>query len=316
MSPSSAPERDVSAVSDEARPSPGRVYDQVCSATESMAEETAEALRDRPWIATAARAGWVAKAVVYGALAWAAVEIATDDPSGVDAEYTGVIAVMADDPVSRIVLGMLTLGLALYVGFRALSVALIDDNDADAWAHRVAYLFSALVYVAVGWAAGLAAVRGIHDDDQSTVERLSRTLLESTWGRWSLAAGGVVALGIAGYFMWKGVTTRFLREVDLTDASQLYVGVVTVTGAIGWLGRAAIVGSVASFVTWAAIDADPADARGLDQSLHRLALTGPGTIFVFTTAVLLFAYTVYCLITAPRRRMAWDDDPEPDERKR
>lgn len=282
-------------------------------ATDRVAAEVADAMQARPWTCSLMRAGWVAKSVVYGAIAYAVFRIGLDatEPEA-DAEYTGVVAILVDRPVTRVLLGVIAIGLILYVGFRMASVLLIDDDDADAWAHRIAYSFSALTYVFVAWVSATAALRGVNQENGSTVQRLSLRLLESGAGRLVLGIAAAGSLAIASYFAYKAVTRRFVREVDLDQVSDGQSTAITWTGVVGWLGRALLVASVGVFVLRAAIQADPSDAEGLDSAMHRLAAEQPTKTLVLVIGLSLAVYAAYCLLSAPYRRLAWGDNDDPD----
>jgi len=249
------------------------------------------------------RAGWVAKAVVYGSMAWIALLVGLDVPTESDASYTGAIEELAARPLSRFSLLLLAAGLLLYCGYRFASVLLIRDTELDDWAHRVGYTFSGATYLVVAWLAAEVALSDVTSDSESLVETLSTRLLGDGLGRLLVGLGGVGAIAVALYFGTKGLTRRFATHLDLSEASPIQRRVVEFTGAVGWFGRCLIVGVVGLFVTWSAIDADPVDARGLDRSLQRLAGDDLGVFLVIGIAVLLFAYALFCLVSIPYRRL-------------
>jgi len=289
------------------------VADTVEKSTDDVAERVHEEIDERPWLRRTAQVGWLAKGVVYGSLGWAAVEIARGETAAEDAEYTGIVRSLASGGWSRVLLVLIAVGLVFYILFRVVSIALIDDNDLDAWAHRIGYGASAVTYIAISWAAANAAIRGpLPDDGEGTVERLSRSLLETTPGRVVLVVGGIVAFGVAGYFLFKGATRRFMSQIDKRNAGSTELSVIEYSGAVGWIGRGMTVAFVAAFVTWSAIDADPDDARGLDSSMNRIANEETwGEIAVLAVGVALLIYAFFCILSARHRRLAWENNPEP-----
>lgn len=292
------------------------LMDAVEATTEELAEGVADTLRRRPVVLTVIRAGWVAKAVVYAAMAWAGLEIAYDHRANADAEYTGIAAELADGSVTRVLLAVIAVGLLLYIAYRVLSVALIDECDAEAWAHRVAYAFSAAVYAAIAWVAATAAIEGAHEDETSVVETIGHWLLRHDVGRVALVIGSLATLGLAAYFAHKGVSARFLREIDLDTASATEQRLLRVTGSIGWIGRAAVIGVVAGFLLWAGIFADPGSVEGLDSSLHELAATRPGRPVVAVISVAMLVYAFFCLLSSRRRDPSWSDAHAVEDRDR
>jgi len=273
--------------------------------TDSVAARVAGWLSEQSWMISLTRSGWVAKAFVYLALAWGAAVIAARRPWMGEAEYNSIVDVLAETAATRVILGFLTIGLVLYITFRVLSVALIDSDDLNAWVHRGAYLLSATSYGIIAWSSAHSAIAGPQPEEGSLVERVSRSLLSSNGGRLLVGFGGLIGLATALYFAYKGLTKRFLSQVKTEEFGPRRRQAVEWTGMVGWLGRSLIVGAASLFVTWAALDADPGDARGLDSSLQRVADSPYGAPVVMTIAVFLFIYAVYCLLTASKRRLSW-----------
>lgn len=273
--------------------------------TDTIAARCAQSLRRQPWMIGLTRSGWVAKAVVYVALAWGAGVIAARRPWLGDAEYTSIVHMLADDPLTRVLLGFISIGLVLYITFRVLSIALIDSNDVNAWVHRGAYLLSATSYGIIAWSSAHSVMVGSRPEGESMVERVSRSLLDSNGGRILVGLGGLVGLASAAYFLYKGATRRFMSQVVLDDVGPQRRQAIEWTGTAGWIGRGLIVGAASLFVTWAALDADPGDARGLDSSLQRVANNPLGAPVVMLIAIFLFIYAVYCLLTASKRQLSW-----------
>ncbi len=275
--------------------------------TDTIASRVATWLRQQPWMIELTRSGWLAKAIVYGSLAWGAAVIAIRRPWLGDAEYTSIVHSLADTTPTRVLLGFIAIGLVLYITFRVLSVALIDTDDLNAWVHRGAYLLSAGSYAAIAWSAAHSAFAGPQPEGEAMVERVSRTLLSSTGGRVLVGLGGLVGLASASYFTYKGLNRRFLSQVVTDEMGDRRLKAVTWTGTIGWLGRAAILGAASLFITWAALTADPSEAHGFDSSLQELANNRFGAPIVMLIAAFLLVYAVYCVLTASKRQLSWSD---------
>ena len=283
---------------------------------EWLADRVEAELERRPAVIRLTRIGWVAKGIVYATIALTAVLIAVDDraASERDAGYTGFIAILAGDPWTRVGLVVIAVGLGLYVVYRLVSVALIDGGDADAWAHRVGYLFSAITYAVIAAiATRAAAVGALRRNEQGLVESTSAAVLEVPAGRVLLAIGGLVTCGVAIYYGAKGVRRSFLDELELDGDHPAERVAVIITGVVGWLGRGVLLVVIGAFVTWAAVTADAAEARGLDQSLHRLADSTAGRLAVLGIGVLLLFYAVFCVLSARHQDPTWTPEPGHDE---
>ena len=282
---------------------------------DDIASTAAGWLREQPWVAALTKVGWVAKAIVYAAIGWAAIVIAFGRPGSADAEYTGVVALLAERPGSRVMLATVAVGLAFYVAFRVLSVLLIDEVDLDAWMHRIGYSVSAGSYVVVAWAALDAAITGVDAEGGSSFNRVTATVMRSLPGRIAVAVAAIGAFAVAGYFIYKGAARRFMKQLDTDDLSERHRQVLEWVGAVGWIGRGGVVAAIAAFLIGAAVQADPNDVRGLDRSLQEVAVSSrAGAVAVFVIGLLLLLYALFSALSAPHRSLAWSwrNDPDPD----
>lgn len=263
--------------------------------------------------------GWVAKGVVYGLMGLITIPIAVNGggSGGDEASQRGALAEIAETTGGTVLLVAMSIGLLLYAAWRLTTACLPGDNsEAKTWAHRVGWLFSAIVYgfLAVssltfvfggggGSGSGSGESSSGGQGGQSTVEEVSRTLLESTWGRWLLGFGGLAALAIAGYFVYKGVERKYLDEINLASATSIEQTVMTKLGVLGWIGRGVTVGLVAVFVLRSAITADPDEAEGLDGALREVAGQWWGVLLILVAGFGLLAYGIHAAVSARHRRL-------------
>ena len=282
-------------------------------------EDRADALRSRSldsldldWLVPIGRLGWVAKGVVYGLVGVLAVPIAfgSGGSSGDEATRSGAIAQLAEAPFGRFALWLLAAGLVLYALWRLVTAFLPGENDLDTWAHRAAYLGSAILYGFLAWSAvgfatsgssGGSGGSGGGSGDDSMLQSLSRTMMENTAGRWLLGLGAIGGLGVAGYFAYKAYDRRFMAELDLSGASPAERSLIERTGVAGWVGRALTTALLAAFVLLAAVNANPEEAKGLDGALRDVADNWWGSALVLVSGVGLVGYGVFAAVSARRR---------------
>lgn len=257
------------------------------------------------------RAGWVAKGVVYGLAGVLALPIALDGrggespaPASGEASRSGAVETVAESPAGSLLLLALAVGLVLYALWRLTTALLPGENDLDTWVHRAAYAGSAIVYGALSWVAldfVIGGSSGGSGGGQSHIERVSRFTLEESGGRWLLGIAAVVGLASAAYFIYKGVTKKFLEQIDLGGAGPGERAFITQSGRLGWIGRAITVGLVSVFVLSAALTSDPSDAKGLDSALRDTADETLGSALVLAAGLGLIAYGVFAAVSARRR---------------
>lgn len=272
-------------------------------------------VRRHPELVTLGRIGWVAKGIVYALTGVLAITIATNRFGGTEGEanQTGAISKIAQQQYGPTLLWLLAIGLFVYSAWRLVTVALPADNDAKAWVTRIGYAVSAIVYVALGFTAiSIARNPGKAGEAQqredAKVEQLTADVLGWTGGRWLVGLVGLVVLGIGVAFAWKGIGGSFAKQVENRSVGPVPWHVIKKMGVVGWIGRGAMMGLIGWFVLRAAIEFDPSEAHGLDESLRRVADEPLGTALVLVVAIGLLVYGAFCLVTAPSVKLLAGDD--------
>ncbi len=276
---------------------------------QAVADGVDDAVRERPWLETVGQLGWVAKGFVYMLFGAAAVQIARQGQSNDEASPSGALNRVVEQPGGRILLSVMAVGLALYFLWRVLSVAVIRGHDLSDWGYRIGYGFSAVFYALLAFTAARTVVRGSGSGKDNTVERLSRSLLDTGWGRVLVTVGGVATIVVGLVFViHKGFMRSFtdnLHGVDESDDEALD-WIIIAAGVAGWVGRGIVTILVGFFVARSAIMFDPDDARGFDGALREVATTSTGTILVWISAIGLVLYGAFCLLSHRYRRI--EDD--------
>jgi Domain of Unknown Function (DUF1206) len=277
-----------------------RLVGDVVDEVGHVVDEVDEAVRERPWVQKVTRMGWLAKGAVYvlmGVTAWA---IARGTPTGDDqASPQGALDSVHEQPGGRLLLGLLAAGLVFYVCWRILSVVLRRGTDLSAWLDRLGYAFSAVFYSLLAFAAARSALQGARPERDSRVEDMSASALSHPVGRWLLGAAGIITIGVGLYFIVKkGLMKGLLDDVRLGKATEAERRAVVVSGVVGHVGRGLVIVLVGFFVTRAAVQVDPSDAKGFDRALRDVADTGRGAWIVAACAVGLVVYGVFCIVSA------------------
>ena len=273
-------------------------------------EAIEEATRDHPALVVVARAGWLAKGLVYGLVGVLALPIAMDSrrasgDASQEASQSGAIAKIAESSAGAAVLWAVAIGLALYVLWRVVSILLPAENSAKAWLNRVGYAVSALTYTALAWSAISFASRDskANKTENSRVEQFTRDLMGHNGGRWLVGLVGAVLIAVGGFFAHKGITANFRKELREGGVGPISTKQVVRIGQIGWCARAAMMALVGFFLIRAAVQFSPDEAEGLDGALRRLADTSWGTLMVLSIGIGLLIYGFFCVISAPLQRL-------------
>lgn len=284
-------------------------------------DRAADLARRHPGLVALARAGWIAKGVVYGLVGILAVPIAVNGldrdqsmGSGQEASQRGAVAEIADSSAGAIALWLVGIGLALYVLWRLFSIALPASNDAHAWATRAGYAVSVVVYSLLAWSAisiarhggGGASASGRNSED-AKVERFTRDLMEMTGGRWLVGLLGVAVIGLGAYFVHRGATASFRKELEPGGVGPVSSQAIVRLGQAGWIGRGVMMLLIGWFIAQAAIDFDPDEAKGIDGALRDATSSTFGALLALVVAVGLVMYGAFCVISSPRARLTGAD---------
>lgn len=275
-------------------------------------------IRRHPGVVRFARVGWAAKGVVYLLTGFLAFTVAANphggssDSSG-QADPSGAVSTIAQQSYGTILLWPMALGLFLYAAWRIVTVLLPAELDGHAVLRRIGYSVSALTYVALGLTAVSLARRpgssgGNGSQQDSQVTKFTRSVMEWPAGRWLVGLAGVVVVGIGLYFLWKAISASFEKELEHRKIGPFSWQTIRTMGRVGWIGRAVMMGLIGVFVTRAAIRFDPDEARGLDDSLRRVADSTIGMFLVLVVAAGLTLYGAFCVVSSPARKVVATDE--------
>ncbi len=274
--------------------------------------------REHPGIVTFARLGWVAKGIVYLLLGVIAIPIAQEgtgqDDGGTgqnQASQTGAVARIADSSFGVLALWVIAIGLMLYVVWRLISIALPADNSAKAWLTRIGYAISAIVYASLAWTAisyaRAGGSSGEGGSEDSRIEKLTAEWLQKTAGQWLIGIVGVAVICIGLAFIYRGIKADFRKELEPGGVGPISHETIVTLGRIGWVGRGVMMGIVGWFLTRAAINFRPDEAKGIDGALREATASGLGRGLVWVVAIGLAVYGIYCVVSAPRERLRGSD---------
>jgi hypothetical protein len=243
------------------------------------------------------RVGWVAKGVLYGALAILVWQVAREGGSSESADQQGALAELSGKGGGTWLLGAVAVGLFAYAAWR-LAEALMASSEGKL--DRAGALGSGLLHLGLGVLAIVVVVRGdttgVGGGGGSTDEQAAG-LLGSTSGRLLVGLIGVVVLGAAIEQFRRAANASFMRRIDSTDVRHER-SAIEVLGRIGHAARGVVWAIVGGFLTVAAIQTDRDDAKGLDGSLREVATHAWGDTLLAVTAVGLAVYGVYCIVSA------------------
>jgi hypothetical protein len=250
-----------------------------------------------------ARVGLIAYGVVHLLVAWLALQLAWGG-SGQSADQSGALATLAEQPLGKPLLWVVALGMIALAVWQAAEVlrwrggwSASGETRTKALKKSSKAIVKAVVYLALGILAIRFASGGGSSSSQSQ-QQTAAGVFGWPGGRWLVGLAGLVLIGVGVYHVYKGVTKKFLKEIDLAEAPPTATRLVTRLGQVGYPGKGVALAVVGGLLTWAAITFDPAKATGLDGAL-RTILDAPFGRFLLTLVALgIAAFGAYLLVRA------------------
>ncbi|MGY1718995.1 DUF1206 domain-containing protein [Blastococcus sp. SYSU DS0552] len=251
-----------------------------------------------------ARVGLIAYGLVHVLIAWLALQLAWGR-TGQQADQSGALANLAEQPLGEPLLWVLGIGLVALALWQAAEIlrwrhGLTGSGDwrRNAWERTGKAAAKAVVYLALAVLAIRFATGGGQGSSSGSQQQATAGVLGWPAGRWLVVAAGLAVVGVGSYLVHKGVTKRFLREIDLAGCSASARRLVTRLGQVGFPAKGVALGLVGGLLVWAAVTFDPAKASGLDGALHTLLTAPAGPVLLTLVAVGIAAFGAYCFVRA------------------
>ena len=247
------------------------------------------------------RAGFVARALVYGIIGILALKLAIGQ-GGKLTNQQGALHTVAHQPFGKLLLILVAIGLGGYSLWRLVRAAIGHGPEgSDSGFERIAALASGIVYglmcaVAVGILLGSGGGSG-------GAKKSTGGVLGWPGGTWIVGIAGAVMIGVALYQGYRGVTKTFLDDSKTEEMSPRVKRWIGWLGMFGHLARMVVFGLIGIFLIKAAIDYNPNKAVGLDGALAKLANQSYGSFLLGIVAAGLIAFALYSLSDARYRRI-------------
>jgi Domain of Unknown Function (DUF1206) len=249
-----------------------------------------------------ARAGFVARAVIYGTIGILAIKVALG-AGGKTASQTGALKTIAHQPFGKVLLILVAIGLAGYALWRFIHVLIGHGPEkSDDKFERLAALGSGVTYALI-CAIAVSILLGSGSSSSGSPKKPTAGVLGWPAGTWIVGLAGVALCGVALYQLYRGLTQDFLKDSKTEEMSPAVRKWITWIGTFGHLARTVVFGLVGIFLIKAAVEYDPNKAVGLDGALAKLANHSYGEWLLGIVAAGLIAFAIYSLSDARYRRI-------------
>jgi hypothetical protein len=244
----------------------------------------------------AARLGYVVNGILNVAIGILAITVAASGGGGSSgAGPAEALQRIADAPGGALLIWVIAVGLCALGLWQVVTAVLVDEDDArHRWASRARSAGKAIAYLALAiLATGVAIGRG---GGGGSEESFAAKALSTPGGIVLVVAAGLIALGVGGYLVAKGVRRTFLD--DIRPPSGRAGDAVTILGVAGYVARGIAIGVVGVLFIIAAVTSDSSRAGGLDDSLAALAGLPFGRVVLIAVGLGFIAYGVYGAVRA------------------
>jgi hypothetical protein len=250
-----------------------------------------------------ARIGLIAYGVVHLLVAWLALQLAWGSRQE-SADQSGAMRTLAESPVGTPLLWVVAVGMIALAVWQAAEVLRWRHGWSASGKTRTKALrksgkaiVKAVIYISLAVLAIRFATGG---GQSSSQQQQQQTAGVFAWpaGRWLVGAIGLILIGVGAYHVYKGVTKRFLKEIDTTDCTPAAMRLVTRLGQTGFPGKGVALAVVGGLLVYAAVTFDPSKAQGLDGALHTILELPFGQILLTLVALGIAAFGAFCFVRA------------------
>jgi hypothetical protein len=249
-----------------------------------------------------ARAGFVARGLIYGIIGLLAFDLAVGH-GGKITNQQGAMRTLEQQPFGHLLLVLLAVGLGGYAIWRLFRAILGHGPEgADRGIERLGALGSGIVY-AVFCAIAVMLLIGSSSGSSGNAKQTTSGVFGWPAGHWLVGIAGVVMLGVAVYQLIRGMRRKFLDDSKTEEMPPAVKTWITWLGTVGHVARAIVFGLVGVFLLKAAIDYKANEAIGLDGALAKLFHQTYGPWILGLVASGLIAFSIFSLTEARYRRI-------------
>jgi hypothetical protein len=270
----------------------------------SRAEQEARRAETSRPVQILGRVGMSGYGVVHLLIAWLAVQTAFG--GGGEADQKGAVSTVAAQPFGAVLLWILAVALigfglwqflAAAVGYRWM------QDEKQRLRRRIGVAGRGVVVLAIATYAIKLTVGGGSSSGNQTEQDATAKLLQLPAGQALVIVVGLAICVAAGVLGYRGVSRKFLEDLNLALLPAGTRKAVVVSGVVGYVTKGVAYMIIGVLTVVAAATADPHKTGGLDKALHTVASQPFGPVLLAVVALGFAAFGVFCFGDARCRRM-------------
>lgn len=263
----------------------------------SSTSTKAEKVQDNSAFEYAARAGHVGTGLLHIIIGYIVIQLAFG--GGGSADQSGALGELAEKPGGSIALWVAVfafVALALWRVFEAVVGKKSDEDEGDL-TDRAKAIALAIVYFAFAWTTfGFARGAGKSSSEQNA--SMTARLMENGFGKFVLIVVGLVVMGVGGYHIYKGVTKKFLDNLEGSTGKG-----VERLGVAGYCAKGLALVGAGGLVIVAVFTSDPSKATGIDGAVKTLGAQPYGPVLLVLAGIGIGLYGIYAFVLARYAKM-------------
>ena len=248
-----------------------------------------------------ARAGLVARGIIYILIGWVAILVALGHRSH-GADQQGALQLLAGKPYGSVSLWLLGIGFAAYALWRLSEAAFGVAGEGNRVGPRLRSLARAVIYAGLAYLT-FGVISGTQGSQSGQQQDVTAKVMQHPGGRWLVGIAGLIIVIIGLVLAMEGIRRKFMKYLRTSQMSPRTRRVVRLLGVVGTVARGAVVALVGIGVTDAAVSHNPASSGGIDKALLTLRNQPAGPILLLLVALGLVIFGLYGLCEARWRRV-------------
>ena len=241
-----------------------------------------------------ARAGLVARGVIYLLIGWVALMLALGK-SNQEADQRGALQILASKPHGSLLLWIVAAGFAAYALWRLGEAAFGVTGERPGAGPRIKSLARGVIYAFFA-VMTVGVIKGSEGSQTQKQQDYTARIMRHSGGRWAVGIIGAIVLVV-------GLMRKFEKLLRTDEMSARTHRLVRMLGTIGTVARGVVFAVAGVLVIDAAKTYNASKARGLDGALRTLRDRAFGPYILGAAAIGLIIFGLYGLCEARWRKV-------------